>query len=171
MARSKNAIYSEEAIEAALAATRGMARHRIPAAARIIGCSESTLRKYRERKEVMRSRKRHRKHQWVHPTDAEMELALHRTAGNAMAAARIIGCSENYVVRYIGAERAKGREIGRRVAGRRKFDGKPAEIFSNAIEAEVDFGTPPIPLTEEQIVLHAKSVDFFADILGAESVA
>jgi hypothetical protein len=149
-------------------------------AARLLDCSTETVKRYRMRIEQPKKYSRkmktehvygfkhrgtdHKKHRKtpVVPTPGEIEIALKASGGDAYAAARILGCSKTPVRNYIVAEREKGREIG----NRRVFRAKEPEF--NEIEVAIDFDTPAIPLTEEQAQLHAKSIAFFADVLGAE---
>jgi hypothetical protein len=108
------------------------------------------------------------------PNEVEIELALHRTAGNCSAAARILGCPETRVVVYTHAERAKGREIGRRGAGRPKRDLSPVsnEIVSNEIEIAIEISdeelasAPPYEPTEEERALTVLFIAHMGDELA-----
>jgi hypothetical protein len=133
-----------------------------------VECAEGTLRHHLTRKESERKRVR----ELSHPPDAKIELALGQTGGNAEAAARILGCTGNWVRTHIRSERAKGRELGRRGAGRGESDAKSTvEPEFNGIEIAISISdaeiasAPPYQPTEAELRLNAVFEEFVADLL------
>jgi hypothetical protein len=92
-------------------------------------------------------KRRRKRREYTRPNKVEIELALYRTGGNALAATRMLGCNWNFIHKYIHAERAKGRKIGRVGGGLRSGDIKPKPP-GWPVFGYVDENTPSVPLTE-----------------------
>jgi hypothetical protein len=137
----------------------------VPAPAKALNYAQGSVHQSKESE-----RKRMRK--LSHPNDAMIEPALRQTGGNAIAAARILGCSGNWVRAHIRSERAKGRELGRCGAGRRESDARSnlepefneIEIAISISDAEIA-SAPPYQPTEAELMLNAVFEEFVADLL------
>jgi hypothetical protein len=167
--------YSDETFKAALAQVSKIRPYRqCAAAAKIIGCSSDTVRRFLKRnsREAKKrwSRRTAMRLQHSHPNEVEIELALYRTGVKLRESSRILGCSWSLVCAYVQRERAKGREIGRRGAGCRS-SGFKSEQGQRARDTRESIIEIAIEISDEEIAAAGPLRDMKDDPLLALLIA